>query len=285
MIRRMDDRRVGLILRMLRRRRGWRQLDLAAQCGCSQSFVSQVERGHLDRASVGTLRRVIAMLDARVEVDIRWRGGDVHRLLDVRHAALVGEIVSQLREFGWLTAVEVTYARFGERGSIDLVAFWPRAGSLLVVEVKSELTSLEETLRRLDQKVRLGPWVATERLGWVAVGPASRLLILPETSTSTDRLKTHAAVLDSTLPLRGLRLRRWLGEPVGPASGIRLLRDNTPRADMRRRGGSHRVRASGHTGIGGNPSVATVVSGRQSTRKQPSQNHRSHNSTRIAISE
>jgi transcriptional regulator with XRE-family HTH domain len=244
----VDDRRVGLIVRMLRRRRGWRQLDLAALSGCSQSFLSQLERGHLDRASLGSLRRIIGVLDARAEVEIRWRGGEVDRLLDARHAVLVGETVMQLRETRWMTAVEVTFARFGERGSIDLLAFRPDAAALLVVEVKSELTSLEETLRRLDQKVRLAPSIANERLGWVALGPTSRLLVLPETSTTRDRLRMHAAGLDSTLPVRGLRLRRWLEQPVGPVSGIRLVRNSNPGGDMRRGGGSHRIRASRGSG-------------------------------------
>ena len=163
-MRRVDDRRVGLIVRMLRRRRGWRQRDLAARSGLSQSFVSQLERGHVDRVSVGTLRQVLGALDARAALEVRWRGGDVDRLLDERHAALVGEIVGQLRHSRWLTAVEVTYARFGERGSIDVLAHRPDVGALLIVEVKSELTSLEETLRRLDQKVRLAPEIARERL-------------------------------------------------------------------------------------------------------------------------
>lgn len=254
-MRHVDDRRVGLIVRMLRRRRGWRQHDLAAHSGLSQSFVSQLERGHVDRLSVGTLRLVLGALDARAEVEIRWRGGDVDRLLDVRHAALVGEIVGRLRQSRWLTAVEVTYAKFGERGSIDVLAHRPESGALLVVEVKSELTSLEETLRRVDQKVRLAPEIARERLGWTAVGPASRLLVLPESSTSRDRLKMHAVVLDSTLPVRGLALRRWLEEPVGPVAGIRLLRNINPGAGMRCPGGSHRMRASRDASGGSSPSV------------------------------
>ncbi len=49
---------------------------------------------------------------------------------------------------------------------------------VVVVEVKSQLVSLEETLRRLDAKARLAPLICRRRLGW---GPAaaSRLLVLP----------------------------------------------------------------------------------------------------------
>ncbi len=208
--------------------------------------------------SLRALRRVAAVLDARVEVEIRWRGGEADRLLDARHAALAGEMVKQLRASRWETALEVTYAQFGERGSIDLLAFRPDAGALLVVEVKSELTSIEETLRRLDQKARLGPTIATERLAWDAVGPASRLLVLPESSTSRDRLTMHAATMDSTLPVRGLSLRRWLERPNSPVSGILLLRDSNPGSGMQRGGGSHRVRGPRGSGTRSRMSVTSV---------------------------
>ena len=67
---------------------------------------------------------------------------------------------------GWLTAAEVTYSGYGERGSIDLLAFHPATRTLLVVEVKTEIASVEETLRRHDAKVRLAP----DRTGAVRVG-------------------------------------------------------------------------------------------------------------------
>lgn len=70
------------------------------------------------------------------------------------HAQLVGVTVVALRANGWASAVEVTYSIFGERGSIDVLRFHSASGSLLVIEVKTELTSLEATLRRHDEKVR-----------------------------------------------------------------------------------------------------------------------------------
>ncbi|MGZ8527578.1 MAG: helix-turn-helix domain-containing protein [Candidatus Limnocylindrales bacterium] len=104
----MDHRRVGLAVRMLRRRRGWCQRDLAALGGCSQSFVSQLERGHIDGVSLVDLRRVLGALDARGVLEVRWRSGEVDRLLDEDHAAVAGRIVASLTALGWSTAVEVT---------------------------------------------------------------------------------------------------------------------------------------------------------------------------------
>jgi hypothetical protein len=56
---------------------------------------------------------------------------------------------------------------FGERGSIDLLAWHESSRTLLVIELKTELTSVEETLRRHDSKVRLAPGIARERFGWI----------------------------------------------------------------------------------------------------------------------
>ena len=37
---------------------------------------------------------------------------------------------------GWEVVPEATFNEFGERGSIDILAFHPKHGALLVVEVK-----------------------------------------------------------------------------------------------------------------------------------------------------
>jgi hypothetical protein len=204
-------------------------------------MVSLIERGHVDQVSLRMLRRVLSGVEARVGLDVRWRGGDLDRLLDERHAALVGAAVKELRGYGWATAVEITYSHYGERGSIDLLAFHPTTSALLVVEVKSELTSLEETLRRLDAKVRLAPTIALERLGWQG-SSTSRLLVLPETTTARRRLEAHAAVLDVALPFRGVRLRQWLQKPDHSGAGIRFSPASDSRGGKSSGGGSHRVR-------------------------------------------
>jgi transcriptional regulator with XRE-family HTH domain len=237
----VDDRRVGLIIRALRRRRGWRQSDLAVAAGVSQQLVSTIERGHVDTVAHGTLRRLLGALDARCEIDVRWRGGSLDRTLDENHARLVGATVALLAQAGWLSAVEVTYSVFGERGSIDVLGFHDQTGSLLVIEVKTEITSIEETLRRLDEKTRLAGQVARDRLQWRS-GGTSRLLVLPETSTSRERVARHAGVLSSGLPAENVAVRRWLAAPSGSLHGRLFFRITNPRGGKETLGTSHRVR-------------------------------------------
>lgn len=237
----MDDRRVGLIIRALRRRRGWRQSDLAAAADVSQQLVSAVERGHISTIAHGTLRKIFGELDARCEIDVRWRGGHLDRMLDEGHARLIDATIALLIEMGWLWAVEVTYSIFGEHGSVDVLAFHPATGSLLVIEVKTELTSIEETLRRHDAKVRLAARIARDQRKWQSTS-TSRLLVLPESTTARDQLARHARILDSVMPSQNVAVRRWLAAPSGSIQGRLFFRITSPSGRKQEPQGSHRVR-------------------------------------------
>src|SRR4029079_15238453 len=86
----MDDARIGRALRALRQRRGMRQSEVAAAAGVAQSTISEIESGRLRSVPLGTLRRVFAAVDAGFEATVLWRGAGLDRLIDARHASLVG---------------------------------------------------------------------------------------------------------------------------------------------------------------------------------------------------
>jgi DNA-binding Xre family transcriptional regulator len=83
----VDDLRVGNALRVIRVRRRLRQKDIAALAQVSPTIVTRIEHGRLANVSVGTIRRVAQALDARVDLFVRWQGGDLGRLIYARHAA------------------------------------------------------------------------------------------------------------------------------------------------------------------------------------------------------
>lgn len=247
MISAMDDIRVGRLLRALRRRRGWTQTELANRAGVSQQAISLVERGHGSSLSGRTMRRIFAALDARWEPTISWRGGALDRLLDEDHSRLVAATVARLGALGWSVDVEVTYSAFGERGSIDVLAARSATGAVVSIEVKSELTSIEATLRKMDEKSRLVRRVVCQnRYGFEPVAVGS-LLVLPATDSSRRRLRASAIVLDAGLPVRGHAVRRWLIEPQGSLHGVWLLADTNPGGGTRARGGPSRVRRPSST--------------------------------------
>jgi transcriptional regulator with XRE-family HTH domain len=213
----MDDLRVGRVLRALRHRLGWRQADVAVAAALTRHDISRGELGRMH--DVRKLRRHAVALGADVAVSIRWRGGEVDRLLDRGHAALASAVARMLLELGWEVHPEVSYSIWGERGSIDLLAWHAETRTLLVIEIKTELTSVEATLRKLDEKVRLAPRIAAERFGW-QVGHHGHLLVLPAASTPRRHVARHAPLLDRAFPLRGPALRRWLRRPAGGTGGI-----------------------------------------------------------------
>lgn len=210
----MDDRTVGLVLRALRRRRGWRQRDLADAVGCSQGLISAVERGHLDGVTVARLRSVFGALDARVLVEPRWRGAELDRLVDAAHADIVEAVAKRLERDGWTVVVELTYAVGAERGSIDLVALLSARRAAIVCEIKSDVPGAEATGRKLDEKGRLAPGIIRERFGWTPEHLAV-VLVLPEVPRLRRLLTGPAAVLARMFPVDGWAVARWLRAPAG----------------------------------------------------------------------
>ena len=217
-------------------------MDVARRAGASQDLVSRIERGQVDAVTVGKLRRILAALDAELVLHVRWRGGALDRLLDEGHAALVGAIARLLESLGWDVRIEVSFAIYGEHGSIDLLAWHLASQTLLVVEIKTEITSVEETLRRHDAKVRLGPRIAGERFGWKP-GAVARLLVLPASSTERRRIARHEAIFARAYPVRGADLRRWLRQP-GATGGLIFLSSTHGVRGIHHAVGRKRVRRS-----------------------------------------
>ena len=174
-------------------------------------------------------------------MQVSWRAGELDRLLDEDSAVVVAALAGQLRRAGWIVETEVTYARFGERGSYDLLAFHPAAGMVLVVEVKTEFPSAEATLRKLDEKTRLAPTIARERFGW-QVRTASRLLVMPDERTLRRRVERHRDLLAGAFPVRSVAVRRWIQKPAARISGLWFLTVTNAGSGIQRPGGRSRVR-------------------------------------------
>jgi hypothetical protein len=200
--------------------------------------IANVELGRIGMMQVSTLRMVLAAFGLTYESYVRGLGADEDRVLDQRHASLMGVSASWLATTGWEVRPEVSYSEFGERGSIDLLAWHSLTASLLVIEVKTELASVEATLRKLDEKVRLAPTIA-RRLGWHPTS-ISRLVILPDDRTERRRVLTHASVLDRAYPMRTRDVRAWCRSPAGQIAGLIFLADRP--FDQRRQTLRRRVR-------------------------------------------
>jgi transcriptional regulator with XRE-family HTH domain len=218
----MDDQRVGAILRALRRRRGWRQLDVANAAGLAQTTVSLIERGHLDRLSTATVRRVFGTVDARFESVVRWRGGDLDRLLDLRHVQIQEQVTRLISRWDWRPFPEISYARYGERGSIDVLGWHAATRTAAVFEIKSQIGSIEATHRKHDEKVRLAPSICFERWGWRPV-QVGRILVLPESARLRRVVHSHLGVFGAGYPASSREVKSWLRRPNGAIAGLWFL--------------------------------------------------------------
>ena len=213
----MTDQRFGAAIRFLRIRRGWRQEDLAARAGVSQSTVSRMERGHLATVTLEVIRAVAAALDMRVDVIGRWRGGDLDRLLGAGHSAMHESVARHLEtRAGWRFASEVSFSNLGERGVIDLIAWHERTRSLVVIELKTEFVDMNELIGTLDRKQRNAAQIARERAWLVDPSSVSVWVIVADTSTNRQRATDHRTMLGAAYPSDGRKMRGWLRAPDGP---------------------------------------------------------------------
>jgi transcriptional regulator with XRE-family HTH domain len=245
-----DDRytvrtNLPIAIRSLRARNRWRQRDLAARAGLSRDAVSRVERGHLEGLTLGTIGRLVSALDASLVVEIRWQGADLDRLADARHAQLQELTARRLASAGWMPRVEVSFNHYGDRGSCDVVAWHPSTQTLLVVEVKSRLGNVQDTLHRLDVKARLGPVIANQ-LNWPNPASVARALVLADERTSRRVLARHEALFAS-FGTRGWAASRWLRRP-GPGRASLLWFQSLADSDGARVTGPFRVRSETRAG-------------------------------------
>ena len=178
--------------------------------------------GRLDGVTMGSLERVFAELGIRNTLAdmVGRRGarpaarrpplGDArcHRA-DVRVAARVDDrargLVRDLRE----------------RGVIDILAWHAASRTLLVIELKTELVDVQETVGTLDRKRRLAAQVAAER-GWKPAA-VSVWLVIADSRTNQRRVAAHRAMLRAAYPVDGRTIGRWLQAPSGAIAALSFL--------------------------------------------------------------
>jgi len=203
---------IGRLLRMLRIRRGWRQSDVGVRARLSASAVGRHENGRI--GSLPSVEKHAAVFGLRLDVRLLGRAGALVRLGDEEHAAIVEAVASWFRAAGFETETEASFSEWGERGRIDLVAFDPATGTLVIVEVKTQLVDLQDLFGSLNIKERLAGTVA-ERRGWRVLRQLS-LLAAADTSANREIVRMHPTLF------AGFARRRLTRSVLESASG-RLL--------------------------------------------------------------
>jgi transcriptional regulator with XRE-family HTH domain len=218
----MTDEQAGRLIAAVRRYLRLRQDDVGREARVDQKVVSLLERGQLARVSVERFRRVCAVLQIEPMLELRWRGGQGDRLVDRDHARIVDAVLAELGRLGWETTPEFTFNVYGERGSVDILAWHPGKRVLLLIEVKTRLTDLQRFLMSMSRKLRLVPAVVAAERGWqrVALG---HLVVVLDSRANRATVAGHEATFVATFPARTARVRAWLRSPVGDLAGIWFL--------------------------------------------------------------
>jgi hypothetical protein len=166
-------------------------------------------------ASVDTLDRIARALDGELIVDLRLPTviGRADQG-DAAHARCVAAARRSLERRGYVCAVECEIVDGRLRGWIDLLAFDPASGRLLIVEVKTELRDVGGLQRQVGWYQRAGPTVAGA-LGWT-VRATVVVVVFLATDANDAALVANRDTLASAFPLRGRAVRDLLVERVVP---------------------------------------------------------------------
>jgi len=207
------------------------QQQVADKVGLSRAYVARIERAGAN-PTIGVMERLIRALGLEAELLIRLPtvlGGPRQR--DLVHARCSAYVERRLRATGWQTAREVEIIDGRLRGWIDLVAFDPESGTLLVVELKTRLDDLGSIERQLGWYGRTGG-DAARRLCWRPLRVVSWLLVLASEEVE-GVLRQNGELLRRAFPSRAREMLDWLAGDDHPVvgRGLALIDPSSKRRD------------------------------------------------------
>lgn len=206
------------------------QQQLADAVGVTRSYVARLESGRAN-PSLEVVDRIGNALGIDFELTGRppivWDGP---RTRDAVHARCSAYVHRRLLGAGHLVAREVQVRDGRSVGWIDLLAFDPRSGHLLIVEVKTSIHDIGRLERQVGWYERsAGP--AAQGQGWVPRSTSTWVLLLA--SAENDAAVTaHADLFRHAFPLRAVSMRDVLrGGTSSGGRGIALIDPGRRRED------------------------------------------------------
>ncbi len=203
----------GASIRTIRDAVRMSQRELARRVGLSQPFVSAVENGLVPTLRLSDAEKLCDALGATLVFGVEaplLLGPAPQR--DLVHARCLAHVCRRLQSGEWLIEREVEIGETRRPGWIDVLAFNPSIGTLLVIEVKTAITDLGELERQIGWYEREAVSVA-RRLGWRARGVAVAVLLL-STAANDDVLRRNRAAFDGAFPGRARDLQALIDGAV-----------------------------------------------------------------------
>lgn len=195
---------VAETVRTARLNANWTQRELSRRSRVSQAHISRIEQGQVVDLRVAVLDRLFEVLGVRY-----WLGTELPHVArpqsDFVHARCSAYVSRRLAASGWLVEREVEIGGDRSRGWIDILAFHPASGMLLVIEVKTEVQDLGAIERSLSW-YRREAHRAARRLGWHTKSIGSALVIL-QSRVNDDRAVASGEAFASGFPARAAALQ------------------------------------------------------------------------------
>jgi transcriptional regulator with XRE-family HTH domain len=202
----------GRIVRSARFAIGWSQRELGRRAGLAQTAISRLERGLPTGLCLDDLERIATALGGtfRLMFDAPFLA-DRARQRDRVHARCVAHVASRLRRLGWIVETEVEIDGRNGPGWIDVLAFHVASGTLLVIEIKTEIHDFGRIQRTLAWYERRAVSAARDR-GWVVRRSHGALLLLA-TDAVDARLRENRHLADEAFRGRAADLIALTTEP------------------------------------------------------------------------
>lgn len=199
------------------------QEQLADKVGVTRGYIANIERGAAN-PSLDQVERIAFALD--LELDFFARPPLVMgpgRQHDLVHARCSSYVDRRLRTAGWQTAREVEVVHARSHGWIDLLAFDPSSGTLLIVEVKTWLDDIGAVERQLGWYERSAFGVAS-RQGWHPRRVAGWLLVLASEQVEAV-IHQNRDLMARVFPVRAREMAAGLvpGEHLASRRGVALI--------------------------------------------------------------
>lgn len=182
--------------------------DVADAARISPSYLARVERG-IANPSISRMVEIATALGMTIALQVTpptvLDRGLSHRRSDHVHARCSGYVGRRLRRAGWHVLREVLVVDGPYRGWIDLLAFDPVTGTLLIIEIKTQLEDLGAIERQVGWYERNAASIAAGQ-GW-SVGCAVSLLLVLASEENERTITSQRDVLDRAFPVRVDHLR------------------------------------------------------------------------------
>lgn len=194
------------------------QQHVADAVGIHRGHLANIEAGRAN-LSVDLMERIAGTLGQRLDLTVEPpKFVATPRPHDTIHAWCSGYATRHFNRAGWATAREVDVSAGDVHGWIDLFAFDPRSGTVVIVEIKTRVDDLGGIERQIGWYERQAA-AAAGRLGWRPRRIVVWLIVLA--SNEVEQILVHSRdLIDHAFPGRATGMMATLdgGIPVATRS-------------------------------------------------------------------